>query len=112
MHVKCGDLPLTTETVKWKCNDCLETMKKMPKRTKHYFKRIQLNKKFDGKSYENIPENTQIIVSYHSESIGEPSSSKATVTKATFNVADKGFSASFNLCPKVCYRATFKRGEG
>ena len=97
IHVKCGDLPLSTDVVKWKCKDCIETIKKMPKRTKHNFQKVQRSKKSTSKIFlKNALKNTRINV----EKSDGPSTSDV-LSRVTFAVEDKGFCASFNLCPKV-----------
>jgi len=55
-HVRCSDLPLQNETefklnpIKWKCQFCAETLKKMPKKRIHQFRPITLNKKSSKKA--------------------------------------------------------------
>ena len=96
IHVKCGDLPLTTDTVKWKCKECLDTIKKMPKRTKHNFHKVQRRKPTYRISLNKAMANTRITVG--NENTAGTSNG---LTRVAFNMEDKGFCASFNLCPKV-----------
>jgi len=49
-HVKCGDLPMQTEPIKWKCDFCRDTLKKMPPKRLHQFTPIKLNRKSSNKA--------------------------------------------------------------
>ena len=49
MHVKCGNLPMQAEPIKWKCELCTETLKKMPPKRVHQFTPIKLNRKSSSK---------------------------------------------------------------
>ena len=69
----------------------------MPKRTIHNFKKVQRSKKSTSKIFlKSALKNTRINV----EKSDGPSTSDV-LARVTFDVEDKGFSASFNLCPKV-----------
>ena len=88
--------------VKWKCNDCLETIKKLPKRTIHNFTKAQRSKsrqpvqKLFRQTLKDALLNTKIVIGNESSTSGSND-----YTKAVFHLQDKGFSASFDLCPKV-----------
>ena len=88
--------------VKWKCNDCLETIKKLPKRTIHTFRKAkrcksrQAVQKLCRQTLNDALLNTKIVMANESSTSG-----RTDHTRAVFNLQDKGFSASFDLCPKV-----------
>ena len=102
MHVKCGDLPLTTDTVKWKCKDCLDVIKKMPKRTIHNFHKIKRRKSTNRDSLNNALSTTSITVTN-----GSSTSTPGGLSKVAFNMENEGLCASFNLCPKVVIHLPF-----
>jgi len=101
IHVKCGDLPLSKDMVKWKCNSCLETIRKMPKRTIHRFKKIDNSRskkplhKQNRQILKDILDNTTInLVNSNA------GTSEGTSDKAEFNLNDLDVSARIDLCPK------------
>ena len=98
---------MSTDAVKWKCNDCLEVIRKMPKRTKHSFQKIQqsksrkLEQKTRRQTLNNALNNTRIIVG---AGIGTNPCDKYNgndLTKVSLHLEDKQFTATFDLCPKV-----------
>ena len=105
--MQCGDLPLSKEIVKWKCNDCKEILKKMPKRTLHKYKKVQRRKSrkdelnCNKRILNDALQNTRIVVDKDEESHISNDDSSATGSKIAFHIENKGMLAHFNLCPKV-----------
>ena len=100
--MKCGNLPLSKDMVKWKCNGCLETIRKMPKRTIHRFKKIDNSRskkplhKQNRQMLKDILDNTSINLIN-----SNTGTSEGTSDKAEFYLNDLDVSARIDLCPKV-----------
>ena len=105
--MQCGDLPLSKEIVKWKCNDCKEILKKMPKRTLHKYKKVQRRKSrkdelnCNKRILNDALKNTRIVVDKDEESHISNDESSGTGSKIAFHMENIGMLAHFNLCPKV-----------
>ena len=102
IHVKCGDLPLSKDMVKWKCKECLETIKKMPKRTIHKFRRIQ-NRRSRKSVYMHSRQTLEDILDTTTINLEHPimETSGENISKIECILNDEGISARIDACPKV-----------
>ena len=88
--------------VKWKCNFCLETIRKMPKRIVHKFKPIS-----NSRSRKHSLKQSRLTFRDQLDNITIKVGSSKTENpvggdnKVEFRFVDKGISAKINLCPKV-----------
>ena len=100
---------MSKDMVKWKCDDCLETIKKMPKRTIHKFKKIQnrrSRKAVQMHSRQTLKEvlDSTTIKLVENPNMGNPGENPSRI-ECILN--DQNISARIDICPKVIFYPTY-----